>query len=68
MKTILTATYEGVNLQLLIEVDNDKVFAAYFINGIEITDIAGVKSIYMAILSAMLNDYCESNNLIKWSY
>jgi hypothetical protein len=68
MKTILLATHEAATLQLLIEVDGDKVFAAYFINGIEVTDINRVKSIYMAILIAMLNNYCESNKLIKWSY
>ena len=68
MRTILTATYETTILNLLIEVNEDKVFAAYFIDGIEVLEINGVKSIYMAILSAMLKDYCESNKLLKWSY
>lgn len=68
MKAILLATVETTSLQLLIEVEDDKATANYFLNGIQVTTWDAIKPIYQKVLLALLDDYCNSNKLIKWSY
>jgi hypothetical protein len=75
MKAIEQCTYRGFNLAVLIEPytePNDSrdnlIHASYFINGMEITEWKNIKPGFQNLLSAMLNQYCEDYELIKWSY
>jgi len=69
MKTILLATVETTSLQLLIEVqENNRAFASYFLNGIEVTEWGKIKPIYQDVFKALFRDYCEKNKLLLWGY
>ncbi len=68
MKTLETLTYNGINLSVMIETEDSKASANFFVNGLEITDWGKLKPIFQTLLSALLDQYCEDYKLIKWRY
>jgi hypothetical protein len=59
MKTLIQATINGHNLNILCEVNKENIcFPTYFIDGMEILDLDMIKPIFKAIFEALLNDFC----------
>lgn len=69
MKAIERCTYKDTDLSVLITFDEEnKAEAEYFINGKEVKIWKNIRPDFQTMLMAMLNQYCEDYNLIKWSY
>ena len=69
MKNLETLTYNNQVLTVLITVEEEsRVYAEYFINGYLQCNWELILPIYQKLLSTMLDNYCEVNNLTKWSY
>jgi hypothetical protein len=68
MKTLISAEVNGKTLTILVEAEGNKATISYFVDGIQIIEWNKISIMYQTIFAAMVNDYCDSNNLVKWNY